>query len=91
MKLLGRVSATIIVLVVMKLLGRVGAAIIIVLVVTLTIWNAMEYQRRMTVSRFVSNQVLAERQRNVAPIYIEREVLILGVALAAWLLVVRKR
>jgi hypothetical protein len=74
----------------MKLLGRVGAAII-VLVVTLTIWNVMEYQRRMRVSGFVSDQVIAERQRNAAPTYIEREVLILGVGLAAWLLVGRKR
>jgi hypothetical protein len=72
-------------------IGRFGAAILI-LVVTLSVWNAMEYQRRMHVytppewSAHHVNEIMAERQRNVAPIYIQREVLILGVGLAAWLL-----
>jgi hypothetical protein len=74
----------------LKSFGRVGAAII-VLVITLTIWNAMEYKRRMTLSGFVSDQVMAERQRNVAPVYVEREVLIVGMGVAAWFLVGRSK
>jgi hypothetical protein len=71
-------------------MGRAGLAVV-VLVVTFSVWNVMEYQRRMTVSGFVSDQVMAARQRNVAPIYIEREVLILGVGFAAWLLLLKGR
>jgi hypothetical protein len=101
--------------------SRVGAAII-VLVVTLTIWNAMEYQRRLdtsdraemavagpfdpstarllspaeeraaeqTAARKEAVRMAALRER-VAPAYVEREVLILGVGLAAWLLLHRGR
>jgi hypothetical protein len=72
-------------------MGRFGAAILI-LVVTLSVWNAMEYHRRMHVyvppewSTQHANEIMAERQRNVAPIYIQREVLILGVGFAALVL-----
>jgi hypothetical protein len=70
---------------------------IVMLAVTLTIWNFIEYERNtpVPVSRLPNGVAVrwhldSEGYRAVRYKYIERGVLIVGVAFAAWLLVGRR-
>jgi hypothetical protein len=88
----------------MTSLSRAGAAIV-VLAVTLTIWNGISWWSSFaSMNRCLANNTtfsgfLSDSDRNAcaaywhrdAPVYAQREVLILGVGLAAWLLVGRSR
>jgi hypothetical protein len=71
--------------------------VVVVLAVTLTIWNFIEYERNTPVpSSHLPNGIAvrwhlnSEDYRAVRYKYIERGVLIVGVAVAAWLIVGRR-
>ena len=66
---------------------------IFVLGLTFTIWNFMAYQRDVLAapSVFLSDAFMQPRQNRLLPKYLEREVLIVGVAVAAWLVVSRRK
>jgi hypothetical protein len=78
-------------------ISKIGWAII-VLALTASVWSFMEYQRQMIVpdDLIASNppavlrRLVRERRGNVAPQYIEREILIIGAAVAAWLFTNRR-
>ncbi|MGA7094762.1 MAG: hypothetical protein WBX23_12090 [Candidatus Cybelea sp.] len=69
---------------------------VIVLALTLTIWNVMEYRGQMDVPKPDDYSIerwdwlMQQRQSHLLPKYVEREVLIIGAAVAAWLIVGRR-
>jgi hypothetical protein len=71
---------------------------VIVLAVTLTIWNVMEYREHTAPPPASMGFTLAQldaadyaRRTRIVPRYVEREVLIIGVAVAVWLIVGRRK
>ena len=70
---------------------------VLVLALTFTIWNFMEYQRDMSprgrsdFSAAEWDRLMQARRSHVFPKYVEREVLIVGAAFAAWLVLSRRK
>jgi hypothetical protein len=71
---------------------------VIILALTLTIWNVLEYERnKPAYVSYLPNRIMVrwentpEEYRAIRYKYIEREVLILGAAALAWLVVNRRK